>query len=213
MGISERKEREKERRRQEIISAAEHVFFRNGFEKTTMEMIAEQAELSKATLYLYFKSKEELYFAIHLRGEAILLEMMENAVNRAPSTEEKILSLLKTIADFKKRYPDYFEVIEYFHINRALLKSGFEKIEESFKRERKNLKRWSDLIEQGKREGLVREDLDPVKSIIVIWLQFTGFLQRFYLICDELKSEFGVEEDELLEEAYKLIMNGILRRE
>ena len=59
MGIAERKEREKLQRRKDIIDAAEKVFFYRGFESATMDEIAEKVELSKGTLYLYFKSKEE----------------------------------------------------------------------------------------------------------------------------------------------------------
>ena len=67
MGIQERKEREKERRRQQIIVAAKRVFSNKGFNKATMEDIAKESELSPGTLYLYFKNKEELYASLSLR--------------------------------------------------------------------------------------------------------------------------------------------------
>ena len=51
MGIQERKEREKERRRQQIMVAAKRVFSNKGFNKATMEDIAQEAELSPGTLY------------------------------------------------------------------------------------------------------------------------------------------------------------------
>ncbi|MCK5408322.1 MAG: helix-turn-helix transcriptional regulator, partial [Candidatus Krumholzibacteria bacterium] len=60
MGIAERREREKEQRRIDIIDAAERVFFSKGWQAATMDDVAEAVELSKATLYLYFKNKEEL---------------------------------------------------------------------------------------------------------------------------------------------------------
>ena len=67
MGIQERKERERERRRQQIIVAAKRVFSDKGFNKATMEDIAKEAELSPGTLYLYFKNKEDLYASLSLR--------------------------------------------------------------------------------------------------------------------------------------------------
>ncbi len=60
MGIQERKERERERRRQQIIVAAKRVFSDKGFNRATMEDIAKEAELSPGTLYLYFKNKDEI---------------------------------------------------------------------------------------------------------------------------------------------------------
>lgn len=67
MGIQERKEREKESRKEEIINAAQKIFFEKGLPAATMDEIAEAAELSKGTLYLYYKSKEDLYLAVTMR--------------------------------------------------------------------------------------------------------------------------------------------------
>ncbi len=68
MSKNSRKERERENRRMEIVEAAERLFFANGFEGTTMDEIAKQAEFSKMTLYAYFKSKEELYHVVFVKG-------------------------------------------------------------------------------------------------------------------------------------------------
>ncbi|HTX60954.1 MAG TPA: helix-turn-helix domain-containing protein, partial [Methanobacterium sp.] len=68
MTISERKEREKENRRNDIISTAERLFYEKGYENITMADIAEGTELARSTLYLYFKNKKEIYLAISLKG-------------------------------------------------------------------------------------------------------------------------------------------------
>ncbi len=80
MGIAERRKREKEQRKVDIIDAAESVFFSKGWQTATMDDVADAAELSKATLYLYFKNKEELYAAILLRGSEMLYDMFISAV-------------------------------------------------------------------------------------------------------------------------------------
>ena len=71
MGIQERKEREKGRRRQQIMIAAKRIFSLKGFNKATMEDIANEAELSPGTLYLYFKSKEEMFLFLIDREYAL----------------------------------------------------------------------------------------------------------------------------------------------
>ena len=77
MGIEERKEREKKQRRRQLIDAAEKVFAAKGFSGATIENIAEEAELSPATLYLYFKNKDELYASLNLKMLEVLIEKME----------------------------------------------------------------------------------------------------------------------------------------
>ena len=57
MGIAERREREKRMRRRQIVDAAKKIFSIKGFSGATMENIAQEAELSPATLYLYFTNK------------------------------------------------------------------------------------------------------------------------------------------------------------
>ncbi|HTR45070.1 MAG TPA: TetR/AcrR family transcriptional regulator [Thermodesulfovibrionales bacterium] len=68
MGITERKEREREQMRGLILKTAMRLFLREGFDKVTIRKIAEEIEYSPATIYLYFKDKNEVLFALHTEG-------------------------------------------------------------------------------------------------------------------------------------------------
>ena len=70
MGIAERKTREKEERRKLILDVAKELILARGIPAISMQDIADAAELSKATLYLYFQSKE-----------AILTEILESSAS------------------------------------------------------------------------------------------------------------------------------------
>ena len=65
MGILERKERDKLEMRLMILEAAKEVFVSEGFEKASIRAIAERIEYSPATIYLYFKDKNDLLFEIY----------------------------------------------------------------------------------------------------------------------------------------------------
>ena len=102
MGVNERKKREKLKRANDIINAAEKVFFKKGFENATMDDIAAEAELSKGTLYLYFDTKEALYAEIGMRGNDILynislkaFELSEKGLDNWSTWEEYIMSIIK----------------------------------------------------------------------------------------------------------------------
>ena len=75
--LAERKQREKEQRREHILRAAERLFFSRSYDDVSMDEIATEAELSKATLYLYFKDKESLFFAVVNRGIKILCSIIK----------------------------------------------------------------------------------------------------------------------------------------
>ena len=98
MGIEERKEREKQMRRRQIIDAAEKVFAAKGFSGATIENIAEEAELSPATLYLYFKNKDELYASLNLKFLKVFIERIEDIRSQTElDPEEKVKALEKVL--------------------------------------------------------------------------------------------------------------------
>ncbi len=65
MGITERKERDREEMRELILQAARTLFLTKGYEKTSIRNIADAIEYSPGTIYLYYKDKNELLFALH----------------------------------------------------------------------------------------------------------------------------------------------------
>ena len=110
MGIQERKEREKAHKREVILKAAEKVFFKNGFEKTTMDEIAKKAEYSKGTLYLYYKNKETLYAAIMLRSVDIFIDILEPKIARARGGRAKLTAVKEAYLQFYLKYPKHMKV-------------------------------------------------------------------------------------------------------
>jgi len=90
MGIVEPREREKQMRRQQILDAAKKMFSQKGFTGATIESIAKDAELSPATLYLYFKNKDELYASLNMKILEVLIEGLE---------KEASAHALRTIAE------------------------------------------------------------------------------------------------------------------
>ena len=115
MGIQERKQRERERRRQQIIVAAKRVFSERGFSKATMEDIAREAELSPGTLYLYFKNKDELYASLSLRILQYMNIRLEDVKKEKDSNpEQKIASIKEALYDVYQFDP--LILINMFHL-------------------------------------------------------------------------------------------------
>ena len=117
MGITERKEREKLARREEIISAAERLFFSKGVQHTSMDDIAREAELSKGTLYLYFQGKEDLQFAIFRKGAELLTKQMLHEIKGVTTGLEKIIELGRTFIEFSVNHKNYFSLFSFFETN------------------------------------------------------------------------------------------------
>ena len=81
--LAERREEEKERRRLEIIEAAERLYAGRGWDGLTMDQLAREARLSRALLYVYFKDRAELHLAIVARAFELLRQRFSEAAGRA----------------------------------------------------------------------------------------------------------------------------------
>jgi AcrR family transcriptional regulator len=178
MGIPERKEREKEHRKEEILDAAQKVFFNKGLLVATMDEIADAAELSKGTLYIYYKSKEDLYLAVMMRGMETLYEMCEQIAASDDSIVQKLLKFVDSYYDFYHSHRDYFRMFNFFQTPQ-FHKQVSEEMKKMCTAQGDRL--WElviDVLKQGIEEGLLRADLNPVEVTIILWSSATALLLR-----------------------------------
>jgi AcrR family transcriptional regulator len=110
MGIVERKEREKSEMKQFILDAAMNLFIEEGFENVSIRRIADKIEYSPATIYLYFKDKDEMLYTLHLAGFELLFKKQ-----KAIQSENDALLRLKKHAEayvsFGIENPEYYQLM------------------------------------------------------------------------------------------------------
>ena len=215
MGIAERKEREKEQRQKSIIDAAEKVFFSKGVENSTMDEVAEEAELSKGTLYLYFKNKDEILHAIVFRSLSVLYSMFENAVKGTAKGIDKLLAIGNAYMEFYKNKSNYFSVL--FHDDEH--HKDYDRLEECpFMSDVKSISDkvfglLAGVIEEGIKDGSIRSDLDPLKTSLVLWGHTSGMMQILKSKSEVIETHMGMDPEELVNYSFQLIKNCIETKE
>ncbi len=117
--ILSRKERERLARREEILTAARRVFSERGFERATLDEIAEVAEFGKGTIYNYFKSKEELFVCIIERGINRFQEFVSEAIKNKTMPSEKVAAYIDSAFAFFEKHRQIFSILELERINLA----------------------------------------------------------------------------------------------
>jgi TetR/AcrR family transcriptional regulator len=201
MGILERKEREKEMRRQQILDTAERLFLEKGIETTTMEEIAQVCEISRGTLYLYFKAKEEIYIEVILHGTNILYDMMNEAIERENTVERQIQSIGEAYLNFYKLHRNHFMFmlnIDYFGHGKCLEELNYvSQITE------KSKQIWTlivKVLKRGMEEKFFKADIKPMEIAVLFWASSNGLIR----LIDHVKyahhgefphSELGVEDN------------------
>ena len=211
MGIAERKEREKEQRRNDIIDAAEKIFFKKGLNNSTMDEVAEEAEFSKGTLYLYFKSKEEIHFEIKSRALNILKKMFQKSISEKKNGFENCMEIGKAYVDFVKKHSNYYKAIIYFESNDCSVCQFRDKCENFFK-ENNPLQFFVQIINQGIEDRTIRDDIPANVLAQTLWAQMTGVLQ-FIATKQKILEFAGVEAEDIINSQYEIIRKGIINKE
>lgn len=97
----------------EILDAAESVFHELGFSNARMELVGQKAGVSKATVYFYFESKENLYMAIVFRALTMLNNLLYDCIHQHQHKPglASVLALMNTYVSFSEKYPLYMDTL------------------------------------------------------------------------------------------------------
>jgi AcrR family transcriptional regulator len=208
MGIQERRQREKERRRKQIMVAAKRVFVKNGYSRTTMESIAEEAELSAGTLYLYFKSKSELWATLSVRVLKYLLMRLEHLHTHQATDDIGDISELKDVLlDAYEFDPMIFKSLFNLQTSDTLMDLSPELIEEIKSLGQQSLNKIASIFEQGIDQGIFL-DRQPRAIADIVWSLFSG------IVLWEGRKQIGGRPSKQLqatmEMAFEILEKGIL---
>lgn len=184
MGVKERKVKEKMARKQDILSAAEKLFIQNGYQKTTLEDIADSCELSKGTIYLYFKNKEQLFLSILERAlvdfNTYLLEHIESTTNMR--ADERLSQFAGACLDYVTSLkPESKRILQEAHIyvmHQGISNGIIQRINRKF-----NLlmpEHLNSIIKKGIEDGTFRETdsylVSEAFSLVIRGLMFAEVL-------------------------------------
>jgi TetR/AcrR family transcriptional regulator len=174
MGIADRRQREKEQRKTEITDAAERLFFSRSYEDVSMDDIAREVELNKATIYLYFKNKETLFATIVLRGIRILKEKYTECMEKQVPGIVKVALMGQAYYQFSQEYPDYLRLIHFYGSERFSKENPYTaEIGKGYGTCRMILR---DAIQEGIDDETIRANLDPFLTSMYLMISFMGIL-------------------------------------
>lgn len=207
MGAPERREREKHQRREQILDAARKVFAKRGFKGATIEDIAGEAELSAGTLYLYFKSKDEMYFSLNMEILTFLNENLGKlkARKNLPLTQR----IRECVKIFLRMYHyDPFAVRFLFHMQTSEDLGGLsdDVKSELIHLSQTGIRLTADIITEPSQETITVKG-HPMALADILWSVFTGLI-----IWEESKAALKGRNDYLeptLDLAAEIFLRGV----
>jgi AcrR family transcriptional regulator len=165
MGITERREREKEEIRHKILDAARELFAAEGYEKVTMRRVAEAIEYSPTTIYLHFEDKDDLVRALcHADFGRLLDAMQQQPLPDDPVAAIRLLG--RAYCAFALQYPNQYRFMFMTPVGKE------DKLEEGNPGDL-SFAHLLDAVNRGLAAGRFRP-IDPVTAAQVLWMGVHG---------------------------------------
>jgi len=209
MAIHERQLRDRERRRQQIIAASKRVFISKGV-KATIKDIAEEAELSPGTLYIYFKNKDELYASLSIRLLKHLNLRLQRVKERKEATlDQRIKAIQEALCESYEIDPPVFITLSHLQASETLDNISPDLLEQIMGLSRQSLETLADIFATGMDNDRA-PDRDPQNLALILWGLFSGLV-----LWEESKRALNPRKDFLkptLDMAFEIIGRGITRR-
>ncbi len=205
MSKAERKEREREMRRKEIVDAAEKLFFSRGYENVTMEDLAKELEMARATLYLSFKNKEDIYATIAIRASKIVSQMFRELNQKDRTGIQKVRQVALTYYEFYKTYTGYY--MAYYHSG-MFDHNGSPDLEELRRIRSDNFGVVVEAVREGVKDGSIRKDIDPVAATLIM-LSMSNNALAISPVTKMYMENYGLSQDEFYERTIDMMLSSI----
>jgi len=189
MSVKRRRAREREARRAAILDAGEEVLADVGYRNLRMEQVAEAAELSKGTLYLYFDGKDALCAGIAERRMRAIIPEVRAAGEGAPNGLAAIGRMSRRFFQDARDTPHVLRVaIDWFQA------PTLDDASDDFRRYRERVNEMLGLmietLGRGQRDGSIRADVDPFHKALQSWSSAIG-VHLFLLNAESMQQRMG----------------------
>jgi AcrR family transcriptional regulator len=173
-----------------------------------MDGVAEAAELSKGTLYLYFENKDALCAAVATRLIDQLLPVLEESVENTPTGLDACTALLHRYCDFTEENPHHFRFALEWLSAGVRMDDSIETFQIYRGRVGQILSLVVAALQRGQADGSVRADVDPVPQAMQLWTSLLGVV-LVGLNKESIAQRIPVPID--LEQLVPLHLDGIVR--
>lgn len=194
--------------RENIIKAANELFQEFGVENTTVNMIAKLSDYSTATIYVYFKNKEEIFDCLIYNCMQIVYKDMSDIAAMKSSFTDKYKLICNSVVKIQKEYPIYFEGM-IGHINMDFANDETPAVcKDIYDLGNKINEQLFIIAESGTKEKIIDPDIDKMKLIFYMWSCVLGIVR----MSAQKKDYFmlnNVTQQELLDFSFSNLLKSI----
>lgn len=207
--MARRKKEPQSVHRKNIAIAAEQLFMTKGIDNTSMNDIAAAAGYSKATLYVYFKNKEELVGVLALESMQKLHDYISMAIEKHRETRECYMEICHALLKYQEEYPFYFQmVLENIKIDYESTEFLPEETETFLVGEQINAL-LAVFLQKGMETGKIRRDIQILPTIFSFWGMTSGLIQIATNKEEYIVKQMGISKEEFLSYGFDTLYRSI----
>jgi len=165
-----------EEKRKKILNAATKVFARVGFSNTRIQDVAQEAGIAHGTVYLYFKSKDDLFISIFQESLGELIDYISSEVQKKDSAEDKLRRMISLQLDVIEENPDLTKLIliEFPRTGNFLNDRNIDVLSNY-------IDVIGDVLKNGIEEGIFSTNVKPDIIATMIYAAMQGIATRWIL--------------------------------
>lgn len=195
--------------RENIIKAAERIFIEKGYENATMDDVARAADYSKATIYVYFKSKGEIFDYIILKGMIMLRDCIKAALMADASPKDNFFDVCFAVAEFQEKYPMHYEGL-LSNINIDFDVNDSENIYYRIYAAGEEINQiLSTFLSEGMRLGIINKNLLLPQTILTLWASVTGIVRMAAQKAKYIEKSMVATKQEFLRYSFTMLYKSI----
>ena len=173
-----------------------------------MDQIAEAAELSKGTLYLYFPTKEELYVSIFIEGIEILHDHFKAATSGVEGWEAQLRKIGEAYYDFYCNYKHYFQILFFLQHGEIATKISDSLYQTCLDKGFLCLGVLHNVIEKGISKGEIQGQ-NAMETAVVLWGALTGII---FIHENEDRQMIAIPLENLIRTSFDILIEGLRKR-
>jgi AcrR family transcriptional regulator len=173
--VKERRQEERRLRRAAILAAAKRVYSAKGFPGATIEDIAAEARVSVGTIYLYYKSKEELYVSLLFESMDIFTRELTKISRSRRRPDRKLHEAWSFFYRFRKEFAESYRIFFLLHHQGFPAAVPPPTLEELNRRAGRNFALAAAIVREAMEAGVYRKG-NPREVVDVLWSMFLGLV-------------------------------------
>lgn len=194
-----------------IIETAKQLFTEKGIEQTTMEDISKTADYSKSTIYVYFKSKDEIYHHILLEYMSKLRDEVKKCIEKHTGAIERYYGICGTLMELYDSNPLFFEgLLAKIEVNEEAVAhepvlgeiyAVGEEINEII----------GSFLQDGINEKVIRADIKIIPTVLMMWASLCENIIMAEKKKEYLELRMQMSKKNYLKYCFETLLQSVLR--